>query len=196
MEAANVRTLPVVQGERYVGMIDWQTIRRLAGRELDEAAVRHARTDIPRLFESTTIADAMEAFRETGVTTHGLLPVIDFSGRLTGQVEREEFQALMEDSSGTITVPEDPAAHLLTGPDMPKIGAKVVGSKGEKLGTFQGYIEDRGRPRWIEVKHGPFWKKRLRKAPLVAIERQSPNKIVLYIDRATWATFQDHPRRS
>ena len=134
----------------------------------------------------------MEAFRGTAVTTHGLLPVVDISGRLTGQIEREEFQGLMEDSSGTITVPQDPIAHLLTGPDMPLVGAKVVGAKGEKLGKFMGYIEDRGRPRWIEVQHGPIWKRRLRKAPLVAVARQSPKEIVLHIDRATWATFQDH----
>ena len=192
MEAGNLRTLPVVRDERYVGVIDWQTVRRLSGRELDEMVARHAQTDVPKLSESTTIANAMAAFREVDVTTHGLLPVVDKEGNLTGQIEREEFQGLMEDSSGAITVPDDPIAHLLTGPDMPNVGAKVVGSRGEKLGKFVGYIEDRGRPRWIEVQHGPFWKRRLRKAPLVAIDRQSPREIVLHIDRATWATFQDH----
>jgi hypothetical protein len=113
---------------------------------------------------------------------------------LEGLIERDEFQGLMEDSAGTITVREDPVAHLLRGADVPRAGAKVVSAEGRKLGSFQRHVEDRGRPRWIEVQHGFLWRTRIRRVPLVAIERQTPREIVLSIGIATWRTFRDQPR--
>ncbi len=195
MESDSLRSLPVVQGERYVGVIDWQTVRYLSGQELSLPVARYARDDIPTLSDNTTIAEAMSAFRTVDVVTHGLLPVLDSERRLKGQIEREEFQGLMMDGSGGITVRKDPTAHLLTGPNVPRVGAKVVSSNGKKLGTFQRHVEDRGRPRWIEVRHGILWKKRNRYVPLVAIDHQSPKKIVLNIEAAIWSTFKDRPRR-
>lgn len=195
MESDSLRSLPVVQGERYVGVIDWQTVRHLSGQELDLPVARYAREDIPTLTDNTTIAEAMSAFRTVNVVSHGLLPVLDRGRRLKGQLEREEFQGLMEDSSGNITVRKDPTAHLVTGPNVPRVGAKVISSNGKKLGTFQRHVEDRGRPRWIEVRHGILWKKRNRYVPLVAIDHQSPSEIVLTIESAIWATFKDRPRR-
>lgn len=194
MEGDNVRSLPVLKNERYVGVIDWHTVRRLSSDALDEPIEMHARRDIPTLRPHTTIADAMSAFRTLDVAAHGLLPVVDAMGRLEGLLEREEFQGLMEGSSGTITVREDPVAHLMRGSHVPQPGAKVVSADGRKLGSFQGHVEDRGRPRWINVQHGYLWRRRIRRVPMVAIERQSPDEIVLHIDIATWHTFRDQPR--
>ena len=194
MEGDNVRSLPVLKNGRYFGVIDWQSVRHLSGDALAEPIEKHTRRDIPTLTPYTTIADAMSAFHRTEVAAHGLLPVIDTTGRLAGLIERDEFQGLMEDSSGTITVREDPVAHLVRGPNVPRPGAKVVSAEGRKLGTFQRHVEDRGRPRWIEVQHGYLWRKRIRRVPLVAIERQLPDKIVLSIGIGTWHTFRDQPR--
>jgi CBS domain-containing protein len=195
MEADHVRTLVVVRNETYVGVVDWQTIRRLPSDQMSASVGRFVRTDVPVLRAGTTIADAMGAFESTDVTVLGLLPVVAPGGKLAGQLEREEFQALMTDASGNITVPRDPVEHLLSGPNMPEPGAKVVSSDGRKLGTFQRHLEDRGRARWIEVRHGLLWKRKLRRVPLVAIERQSTDEIVLNIDVAIWRTFTDTPKR-
>ena len=194
MASDSLRSVPVVQDDRYVGVIDWQTIRHLSGRDLDLPVARYANQDVPTLTEHTTIAEAMEAFRTLDVVAHGLLPVLDARGQLKGQIEREEFQGLMEDGSGGITVRKNPTAHLLTGANAPRIGAKVISSDGKKLGTFQGHAEDRGRPRWIVVRHGLLWNKRKRHVPLVAIDHQTPDEIRLNIERAIWATFTDRPR--
>ncbi|CAN5755296.1 hypothetical protein BH23CHL2_BH23CHL2_34530 [soil metagenome] len=190
-----MRTLVVVRDGRYLGVLDWLTVRRLTRDDLTSPVARFARTDVPILRPETTIADAMAAFESTDVRALGLLPVVDATGKFKGQIEREEFQGLMTDSLGRITVPEDPIARLVSGPDVPEPGARVVSSDGRKLGTFKRHVEDRGRPRWIEVQHGPFWRRRRRRVLLVAIDRQSSNEIVLSIDRATWHTFSDRPRR-
>lgn len=195
MEADHVRTLLVVRDRRYLGVVNWQSIRRLSSDELSLPIVRFATTDVPTIPPGTSVANAMTAFESTDVTVLGLLPVVDATGELKGHLEREEFQGLMTTASGQINIPRDPVAHLVSGPDMPEPGAKVVGSDGRKLGTFQRHIEDRGRPRWILVQHGPFWRRRLRKVPLVAIDRQSNSEIVLHIDIRTWHTFSDEPRR-
>jgi CBS domain-containing protein len=194
MEGDNVRSLVVLKNDRYFGVIDWHSVRRLSGAALSEPIEKHARRDIPTLTPYTTIAAAMSAFHKIDVAAHGLLPVINAAGRLEGLIERDEFQGLMEDSAGTITVREDPVAHLLRGADVPRAGAKVVSAEGRKLGSFQRHVEDRGRPRWIEVQHGFLWRKRIRRVPLVAIERQTPREIVLSIGIATWRTFRDQPR--
>jgi hypothetical protein len=113
---------------------------------------------------------------------------------LSGIIERDEFQGLMEDSSGGITVREDPTAHLMSGPNLPRPGAKVFSSDGRKLGTFVQHVEDRGRTRWILVQHGHFRRKETRLVPLQAIDRQSPDEIVLNINESMWRTFKDRPR--
>jgi CBS domain-containing protein len=195
MEADSLRSLAVTHGERFVGVLNWQAIRGLSGRDLEATVARYVETDVPKLTRNTTIAEAVEAFRRSRVTTLGLLPVLDSAGQLEGTLERERFLGNVVDSSGRIFVPEDPIADLLAGPELPKVGAKVVSSNGRKLGTFQGYIDDRGQPRWIDVRHGPFWKRRNRRVTLAAIDRQSADEIVLHIDVATWATFRDSPKR-
>ncbi len=195
MEANHVRSLVVVRDRRYLGVVNWQAIRNLTPAELSQPVVRYAETDVPTVLPGVSVSEALAEFGATSVTTLGLLPVVSADGELEGHLEREEFKALMTTSSGEIEIPRDPVAHLLTGPDLPEIGAKVVGSGGRKLGTFQGHIDDRGRPRWINVQHGPFWRRRHRKVPLVAIDHQTTDRIVLHIDIATWHTFADEPRR-
>ena len=195
MEGDNVRSLVVVtKDQKYVGIVEWRSIRHLTSVELTEPAAKFANQTIPTLSADMSIAEAMAAFQETDVAALGLLPVLEANGRLEGVVEREEFQGLMQSESGEITVREDPVAHLLTGPNVPQHGAKVVSSDGRKLGTFLQQVEDRGRARWIEVEHGHLWRKRTRYVPLVAIDRQSPTNIVLNIDGRTWSTFEDRPK--
>lgn len=191
MEGDNVRSLMVVNGDQYVGIVEWQTIRRLSSEQMGEPVENFVERDVPKLTAEMTVAEAMAVFDATDVAALGLLPVVDADGKLEGLIEREEFQGLMEDSSGGITVPEDPTAHLATGPNLPQAGAQVVSSSGEKLGTFVRRVDDRGRPRWIEVEHGHWWHKRMRLVPLLAIDRQSPDEIVLNIDEQTWNTFPD-----
>jgi hypothetical protein len=193
MQSDSVRSLVVVKGEQYVGIVEWRTIRNLESAELAQPVENFIDPTVPTLDASMSVADAMAVFDATEVATLGLLPVVDANGRLVGQIEREEFQGRMEDVSGGITVQEDPLAHLLTGPDVPRTGAHVISSDGEKLGTFVRHVEDRGKPRWIEVEHGHWRRKHTRYVPLLSIARQSPNEIVLNIDAATWSTFRDRP---
>lgn len=190
MQGDGVRSLVVVRDGRYMGIVEWQTIRDLSAIELAEPVVRHARQDLPLLATNTSIAEAMAAFDATDVAGLGLLPVVDAAGRLEGLIERDEFQGLMQDAPGEITVRVDPVRRLVSGPDVPQPGAAVRSSDGRKLGKFERYIEDRGRPRWMLVSHGIIRKKR-RRVPLVAVERQSPDEVLLKIDRKTWLTFRD-----
>lgn len=192
MEGDNVRSLVVVRDKAYVGIVEWLTIRHLSSAELAEPVEKFVRQDIPTLTADTTIAEAMAAFDSTGVAALGLLPVLNADGQLEGLIERDEFQGLMQDVSGEITVREDPTAHLVTGPNVPQPGAKVVSSDGRRLGSFQRHVDDRGRPRWIEVQYGHI-RKHSRYVPLVAVDHQSPKEIVLNIDERTWETFRDRP---
>ncbi len=193
MEGDNMRSLVVVKDKQYVGIVDWQSIHHLSSDELSEPVEKYARQDVPTLTAETTISDAMEAFHATDVVAVGLLPVLNADGVLEGMIDRDEFQGLMEDASGKITVPEDSMAHLLSGPDSPKTGAKVVTSDGHKIGEFQRFVEDRGRARWIAVQHGHAWRKRDRYVPLVAVDHHSRDEITLNVDEATWETFSDEP---
>jgi len=192
MESDSLRSLVVVRGEQYVGTVEWQTIRRLSRSEMAEPIGTFVQPGIPTLTPGMTISRAMEAFDATSVTAVGLLPVVSTGGRLEGVVERDEFQGRMQDASGKVTVYVDPVAHLVTGPDVPRPGARVISSDGKKLGTFLRHVEDRGRPRWMEVQRGIINKKN-RYVPLVAVEQQSRDEVVLSIDRGTWMTFPDRP---
>lgn len=192
MEGDNVRSLVVVRDKTYIGIVEWQTIRRLSSDELAEPVEKFALQDIPTLSPDATIAAAMTAFEGTSVAALGLLPVVNADGQLEGLIEREEFQGLMEGKSGEITVQEDPTAHLVTDANAAQHGAKVVSSDGKHLGTFQRFVDDRGRPRWLEVQYGHF-RKHNRYVPLVAVAHQSPKEVVLNIDEGTWETFMDQP---
>jgi len=192
MEGDNVRSLVVVRDKTYVGIVEWQTIRHLSGDELAEPVEKYVIQGLPTLTADTTIADAMTAFEGTSVAALGLLPVLNADGQLEGLIEREEFQGLMEGASGDITVREDPTEHLVTGPNVPQPGAKVVSSDGRHLGTFLRHVDDRGRPRWMEVQYGHF-RKHTRYVPLVAVDHQSPKEVVLNIDERMWETFTDRP---
>jgi CBS domain-containing protein len=192
MESESLRSLVVVRGDQYVGIVEWQTIRHLSRDEMAEPVARFVQSDIPTLTPGMTISRAMEAFNMTSVTSVGLLPVVSTGGRLEGVIERDEFKGRMQGASGKVTVYVDPVAHLVSGPDVPRPGAKVISSDGKKLGTFQRHVDDRGRPRWMEVQRGIITKKN-RYVPLVAVEHQSRDEVVLNIDRATWWTFSDRP---
>jgi CBS domain-containing protein len=192
MEGDNVRSLVVVRDKAYVGIVEWLTIRRLSSAELGEPVEKFVIKDLPTLTSDMSIADAMAAFEGTSVAALGLLPVLNADGQLEGLIEREEFQGLMEGAAGEITVEEDPTAHLVTDPNAAQHGAKVMSADGHHLGDFQRFVDDRGRPRWIEVQYGHF-RKHSRYVPLVAIDHQSPKEVVLNIDGVMWDTFTDQP---
>ena len=192
MEGDNVRSLVIVRDKTYVGIVEWLTIRHLSGDELAEPVEKYVIQDLPTLTADTTIADAMAAFETTSVAALGLLPVLNADGQLEGLIEREEFQGLMEGTAGDITMREDPTAHLVTGPNVPQPGAKVVSADGRHLGSFQRHVDDRGRPRWMEVQYGHI-RKHTRYVPLIAVDHQSPKEVVLNIDERMWETFTDRP---
>src|SRR5262245_10897895 len=77
MEGDNVRSLVIVRDKTYVGIVEWQTIRHLAGDDLAEPVEKFVLTDLPTLTADMSIADAMAAFEGTSVAALGLLPVLN-----------------------------------------------------------------------------------------------------------------------
>lgn len=179
MESEALRSLLVVDGDRPVGVIQWVDLLRDERTEArDDAPVGDLMVrEFPILTTSMTVPEARQQLGDVNVD---ILPVVDESGMLVGQVRRQmiaQHTETVDDAHGS----QEPmgAAATDTGgvrgldanAPMLTSGMTVDGDDGKKLGEVdQILVDPNGHVTGFTVTHGLISKKHKR-VPFDIVDR-------------------------
>ncbi|HLI52068.1 MAG TPA: CBS domain-containing protein [Thermomicrobiaceae bacterium] len=179
MESEALRSLLVVDGDRPVGVIQWVDLLKDERTEAsDDAPVGDLMVrEFPILTTTMTVPEARQQLGDVNVD---ILPVVDESGMLVGQVRRQMIAQHNETVDGAHGSQEPMgAAATDTGgvrgmdADAPMIssGMTVNGEDGKKLGEVdQILVDPNGHVTGFTVTHG-FISKKHKRVPYDIIDR-------------------------
>ncbi len=192
LQSEATRSLIVVDGDGPVGVLEWRQIMHMNNDdEMDSPVAEVMARAFPELTPDMTIEAANERLADVDV---GMLPVIDATGTLVGEVPRSAISH-HESVVNQAHVPDAPTVEMQPG-GMGKLtavaaGMTVNGANGSKIGEVSDLaVGPTGQLDAIHVAHGLFGRKHKR-VTADLISNVENDQVELVIDQPEFKALPD-----